>query len=62
MSQIFNCLEEWESGSQKKISFKGELYSSAHDAILDLIEKVKFDEYHGPKFATLRCKWAKKGM
>jgi hypothetical protein len=56
------CLEEWEDGLQRKLSFKGGVYGTVHNAMLDLIEEVKNNPYHGPKFAANRRKWARVGM
>lgn len=59
--QIINCLEEWQSGMFVGIAFTGKEYQEVYERMLELIEKVEDDPYHGPKLARLREKIGKTG-
>jgi WD40 repeat protein len=60
--QIQNCLEEWEFGYKQGIKFSGDDYKSVQNAMLDLIDEVKGNSYHGAKYEANRRKWARVGM
>ena len=61
-TKIHNCLDEYlANGTLIKSAFEGSRYSSIYQAMLDLIEDVKNDPYHGNKWQENRKHWARKG-
>lgn len=42
--------------------FQSKDYNDVYHAMLDLIDEVKGDPYHGQKFASNLQKWAQRGM
>ena len=60
--KIYNCLDEYMiNGTQQGIKFEGSAYSTIYDSMLDLIEGIKADPYHGNKWEENRRHWARKG-
>ena len=60
--KIHNCLDEYMiDGTQHLVKFEGSEYSTIYDSILDLIEDIKTDPYHGNKWQENRRRWARKG-
>jgi hypothetical protein len=60
--KIYNCLDEYMiDGTQNLVKFEGSEYSTIYDSMLDLIESIKGDPYHGNKWEENRRRWARKG-
>lgn len=60
--QIQLCLEEWKAGIRQEVGFDGENYKIVHNSLLNLINEVKSNPYHGLKFSSNQRKWAQTGM
>jgi hypothetical protein len=59
--QIQCCLEEKKSLTSRVIHFAGANYRDVWKDILNLIQEVDGDEYHGAKLKTMLRLWADDG-
>ncbi|KAF8060119.1 hypothetical protein FPV67DRAFT_1673904 [Lyophyllum atratum] len=62
LTSIYHCLSEWEEGFKVKRSFEGKVYRPIYETMLDIIDDVKKNPYHGAKLEKNRKKWARMGM
>ncbi|KAG6913504.1 hypothetical protein DXG01_006374 [Tephrocybe rancida] len=62
MTCIYNCLEGYEEGYYKLVSFEGKCYASLYNMMLDTIEDVEEDSYYGDKLDKNCRDWAHEGM
>ncbi|KZP10571.1 hypothetical protein FIBSPDRAFT_962960 [Athelia psychrophila] len=56
------ALDEYKTGSLKKIKFDSDTYKDPYEKAVALIEKIKGDEYHGAKFQDAQREWAMSSM
>jgi len=61
--KIQNCLDEYavDGTSIVGLKFEGTKYEGLYQGMLDLIDEIKSDEYHGRKWRENCKRWAKKG-
>jgi hypothetical protein len=61
--KIQNCLDEYavDGTSTTGLPFEGTKYGAIYNAMLDLIDEIKSDEYHCRKWEENCKRWARRG-